>query len=249
MTEKNLSSRAPERTADAARADLIAADATRVIDALQAGGMGVVPLDVAYAVIGSQPDAIRRIFEVKQRSFGKPSGMFGQWYLSAEIHVMDADRHRMVRELVEELGLPFSVVAKYRKDHPLIEGVPGFVLQTSTKGDTLDMLINAGALHNEIVRQTHARSIGIFGSSANRSLTGSKYRLADVEPEIRQAATVTVDHGTSRFANPEGRSSTIIDFETFVVLRKGVCFDTLQAAFKYRFDVDLKLQPGVTAGL
>lgn len=214
-------------------------DADAVLDAMAAGGVAILPLDVAYAVIGTTEAAIRRIFAAKGRSYAKPSGMFATWELSREIHVMDADRHAIARVIVEEYDLPFSIVAPFDAAHPLLRAVDPFVLETSTKAGTLDMLINAGRWHNAVARQGLARGVAVFGSSANRSLTGSKYRLADIEPEIREAAAIAIDGGTARYANPEGTSSTIIDFRDFRLLRRGVCCARLEQIFRERFDIAL----------
>ncbi len=79
----------------------------------------------------------------------------------------------------------------------------------------------------------------VFGSSANLSLSGSKYRLGDIDAVVRAAAEIAFDHGLSQYANRQGRSSTIIDFRDFSVIRVGVRFETLRQAFKDRFDVAL----------
>jgi tRNA A37 threonylcarbamoyladenosine synthetase subunit TsaC/SUA5/YrdC len=217
----------------------VAGDVSRVLDRLERGGVAIVPLDVAYAIVGAREAAIRRIFAAKRRSYDKPSGMFGDWSLSRDIHVMPDDRHAMVRELVEEVKLPFSVVAPFRADHPIFANVDPFVLQSSSKAGTLDMLINAGIVHDEIARQSRERGWPVFGSSANTSLAGSKYRYEDIEEEVRQAADIHLDGGRSKYANDAGRSSTIVDFRDFGVIRVGVCFDLLSDAFSRRFGVDL----------
>lgn len=227
------------RTNDFMPAARLAADAARVLDVLQAEGIAIVPLDVAYAIVGMKTKAIAAIFETKQRSFDKPSGMFGDLSLSSELHILPAATRVIARVLVEKHNLPFSIVADYRQDHPLVGAVEPFVLEHSTKGGTLDMLINAGALHNEIARLSAERRQPVFGSSANRSLTGSKYRLQDIEPSVRAAATLVIDHGTSKYANREGRSSTIIDFRSFSVLRRGVCFDQIRGVFEQDFGITL----------
>jgi tRNA A37 threonylcarbamoyladenosine synthetase subunit TsaC/SUA5/YrdC len=227
------------RTDDAIPRDRLSSDAERVFEVLEAGGVAIVPLDVAYAIIGMKTRAIAAIFEAKQRSFEKPSGMFGNLELSNELHILTGDKREIARTLIEKHNLPFSIVADYRLDHPLMRPVEAFVLENSTKGNTLDMLINAGALHNEIARLSAERGLPVFGSSANRSLTGSKYRLQDIEPGVRAAATLAIDHGTSKYANPEGRSSTIIDFRDFLVVRRGVCFDQIQAVFQQDFGIKL----------
>jgi tRNA A37 threonylcarbamoyladenosine synthetase subunit TsaC/SUA5/YrdC len=216
------------------------ADIDRLFDVLGLGGFGIVPLDVAYAVVATMPSGIKRIFEAKRRSYDKPSGMFANWRLSREIHVMDADRHAMVREIIEQENLPFSVVAPFRTDHPLFAAVDPFVMKNSSKGGTLDMLLNAGQFHDAIVEGSVVRGNAVFGSSANLSLTGSKYRYDDIDPPIREAADVHFDYGRSKYASQAGLSSTIIDFRDFTVVRVGHCFDRLVRAFADRFGVTLK---------
>ena len=215
----------------------VEADATRVLDAMGAGGVAILPLDVAYAVIGTTPEAIRTIFAVKHRSYDKPSGMFATAELSRDLHVLPPEHHAIAPVIVRDYGLPFSIVAPFRADHPLLRDVDRFVLQSSTKTGTLDMLINAGPWHDAVARLAVARGVAVFGSSANRSLTGSKYRLADIEPEIRDVATVAINGGTSKYANPEGLSSTIIDFRDFRFVRRGVRWQELGAIFQERFGI------------
>jgi tRNA A37 threonylcarbamoyladenosine synthetase subunit TsaC/SUA5/YrdC len=227
-------------TSDPVAPDQLKSDIARLFDALAAGGIGLVPLDVAYAVIATTPGGIRRIFEVKRRSYEKPSGMFGNWRMSRDIHLMDDKRHAMVREVIEQEKIPFSVVAPFRADHPLFAAVDPFVLQNSSKGGTLDMLLNAGQFHDAIAEGSLVRGIAVFGSSANLSLTGSKYRYEDIDQPIRDAAAIHFDYGQSKYAHKDGLSSTIIDFTDFSVIRVGHCFDRLKKAFATRFGVTLK---------
>jgi len=228
-------------TADPVDPETLAADVDRIFETLGAGGVAVVGLDVAYAIIAQREAGIRKIFAAKNRSYEKPSGMFGDYILSSEIHIMDADRHAMARSIIETDKLPFSIVAPFRADHPVFASVDPFVLGTSSKGGTLDMLLNAGQLHNAIAKRVRETGRPVFGSSANTSLAGSKYRLADVEAPVRDAASLHLDYGVSKYANPLGRSSTIIDFGDFSVIRIGVCYDRLEAIFADRFGVKLQI--------
>lgn len=216
-------------------------DVGRLLDVIAAGGVAIVPLDVAYAIVAARESGIRRIFAAKRRSYEKPSGMFGNFALSREIHVMDERRHAIVETLVREVKLPFSVVAPFRADHPIFAMVDPFVMRSSTKAGTLDMLINAGQAHDAIARLSSARGFPVFGSSANTSLAGSKYRYADIEQEVRAAADFHLDYGRSLYANPQGRSSTIIDFRDFSVVRVGVRFDQLAQEFSARFGIVLQI--------
>ena len=217
-----------------------AGDAQRVLDTVYGGGLAVVALDVAYAIVGHREAAIRRIFDAKKRSYEKPSGLLGDWKTSQMLHQMEPEKHEIVRGMIERAKLPFSVVAPFDPGHAFFSLVDPFVMRNSSKAGTIDILLNAGALHDEIARQSREAGRPIFGSSANTSLTGSKYRLADVDAPVREAATIAIDHGVSKYANDEGRSSTIIDFRDFTVLRPGVAFDRLKEAFKELYGVELK---------
>lgn len=226
-------------TDDPRSPDEVRRDVSGVLDRLAEGAVGIVPLDVAYAIVAIRETGIKRIFEAKNRSYEKPSGMFGDWQLSRAVHIMPDRLHDVVRAMIEEVGLPFSVVAPFRSDHEIFAKVDPFVLANSTKGDTLDMLLNAGQVHDEIARQVRERGKPVFGSSANTSLAGSKYRYQDIEARVREAADVHLDYGLSKHANPHGRSSTIIDFRDFTVIRVGVRFDDLKKAFADRHGIEL----------
>lgn len=218
----------------------IKADAARTLDVIEKGGVAIIPLDVAYAIVGHSADSIRRIFSAKNRSFEKPSGMFSNWQLFNEI-LITGDRERdIVDAVINKNNLPFSVVAPFREDHPMIKGIDPFVIKNSTKAGTLDMLLNAGDLHNEMTRLSIERQMAVVGSSANTSLTGSKFRLSEVDAPVLEAADITVDGGQCKYHNPEGRSSTIIDLRDFKTIRVGVCYDKICDVFQEGFDIDLK---------
>lgn len=230
---------AQRRTDDPVAPGELTADVGRLFDVLNDGGIGIVPLDVAYAVNATKADAIKRIFAAKNRSYEKPSGMFANPTMCREIHIMDDWKYDLADTLIREEGFPFSIVAPFRTDHPFFANVEPFVMQNSTKVGTLDMLLNAGQFHDEIARQAWERQTPVFGSSANTSLAGSKYRYEDIEAPVKEAASIHFDYGTSKYENPEGRSSTIIDFRDFSVIRVGVVFERVQAGFKKHGDIKL----------
>ena len=214
-------------------------DAQRVIDAVEAGGVGIVPLDVAYAITGNSEEAMRRIFTAKQRSFEKPSGMLSNWQLFNDIQICGERERAVVNCIINDHDLPMSTVTPFRANHPLFADVAPFVIKNSSKASTLDMLLNAGELHEELTSQAYARGVPLFGSSANTSLQGSKYRLEDIEAPVLEAADIAIDYGTSKYANDEGRSSSIIDLRDFKTLRIGVCYERIAEILLQEFDIDL----------
>jgi tRNA A37 threonylcarbamoyladenosine synthetase subunit TsaC/SUA5/YrdC len=234
-------SESDRRTDDPVEESVLRADVRKLLDTIEAGGVGIVPLDVAYAVNAMTEQGIKRIFTAKRRSYDKPSGMFANATMSREIHLMEDWKHRMVEDIIREEGIPFSVVAPFNDQHAFFDRVEPFVIESSTKAGTLDMLLNAGQFHDEIARQSWERQWPVFGSSANTSLRGSKYRYEDIEEEVRQACDIGFDYGTSKYANAEGRSSTIIDFRDFSVIRVGVVFERVQEAFRRHGGVELRV--------
>ena len=152
----------------AARRAAPQADVERALDAMQAGGVAILPLDVAYAVVGTTPQAIRTIFTVKQRSYEKPSGMFATWEMSREIHEMSDAHHAIAEIIVRDYDLPFSIVAPFRADNPVLAAVDPFVLQSSSKLGTLDMLINAGPWHTAMAKLAISNEIDNAGNASGR---------------------------------------------------------------------------------
>lgn len=214
--------------------------AREVMDVIERGGLAIIPLDVAYGIVGNGEDAIRRIFAAKNRSYEKPSGMFSNWSLFNEIQICSAREREVVRAVIFDHDLPLSTVAPYRADHPIFRGLSPFVVQNSSKAGTIDMLLNAGDLHDAITQLAHERLVPVLGSSANTSLAGSKYRLEDIEAPVRAAADIAIDGGTSKYHNTAGRSSTIIELPTFRTLRVGVCYEAICDVLQSEFGIDLR---------
>lgn len=218
-------------------------DAARVFDVLCNDGIAVIPLDVAYAIFGGTGDAIRRIFEAKGRSFTKPNGMLADYELFCDLHMVGERQKSIVAAVTQDYGLPLSVVAPFRLDHAIFKSVDAFAMERSTKLGTLDLLLNAGPLAGELARLSRERGRPVLGSSANRSLSGSKFRLEEVDAEVRKVAAIEIDYGLCRYANPQAISSTIIDLATFQVHRYGVCFDQIADILKRWFRIELAPRP------
>ncbi|HSQ03726.1 MAG TPA: hypothetical protein VLN59_06815 [Burkholderiales bacterium] len=218
----------------------VEADAQRVFDVVHGGGVALIPLDVGYAVLGRTRGSVERIYAAKQRSFAKPTGIVGNHALHEALHVLDERKLGIVRAITQDYDLPLAVIAPYRPDHPLLRDLDPFVLKNAVKDGTLNILLNAGQLRNRIADIAVARGVLFVGSSANVSLRGIRYRLGDVDPELRRITDIEIDYGLAAYHNSEGKSSTMIDFSTFRVQRAGVCFDRIAAIMKKDFGIELQ---------
>jgi len=220
-------------------------DAQRVFDCLHGGGIAIVHMTVAYAIISGTEDALRGVYAAKQRSLDKASGIVANLQSHDEIQILSDEAKRMVRAITVEHDLPLSVIAPYRTDHPLMKPLTPFLSSMATKNDTVNFLLNAGPLRDHIAALSLEANFPLIASSANLSQHGTKYRAEDIEPEIRDAADVIIDYGDTKYMqnglNAEyALSSTQIDFGTLRLVRKGICFDAIRDVLKDEFGVTLE---------
>ena len=218
------------------------ADARRVYQTLVAGGIGIVPTDVGYVILGVTGEAIWKIFRVKRRKPEKLNAMCGCMEMHRDLHLLDDDARAVVSAIVGDANLPMGTVAPGRLDHPALASLDKDVLDQTTDEGTIAMLLNAGPLLDELARIAFAEDRLVIGSSANISLRGVKFRADDIEPEVLDAADIVIDYGLSRW-NRYGRSSTMIDVSRMKVVRYGSCFDLIDDLLRRRFGISLPPDP------
>ena len=117
---------------------------------MTAGGVAILPLDVAYAVIGTTAEAIRTIFAAKNRSYDKPSGMFATWQLSRELHVMPAEHHRIAPVIVHRREIARARTFGMLRDVEKLWKL-GFALGSSLENSIAvdeDRVLNPGGLRS-----------------------------------------------------------------------------------------------------
>ena len=66
--------------------------------------------------------------------------------------------------------------------------------------------------------------------------------MDDIEPELIAIADIVIDHGLRLF-HLYRASSTLLDLETFEVVRYGTCFELIADALKRRFGIELPPPP------
>ena len=217
-------------------------DARRVYEALADGGVGIVPTDVGYVIVACAPDAIWRIFEAKRRKPEKLNAICGCKEMHLALHDVPDDRREIVSAITELHDLPMGAAAKARRGHPALAALRQDVYEQTTHRGTIAMLLNAGPVMDTLARIAFADNRLVIGSSANISLRGVKFRAADIEPEITEAADIVLYYGLMRW-NCYGRSSTMIDVGDMTVIRYGSCFDLIDDLLKRHFGIELPPEP------
>ena len=222
---------------------VLQADALKAFRIMKAGGVAVLPLSVSYAIFAHTARGVERIFELKQRQQTKPNGVIGNWDIFSDVMEVEPRDRDLVHCITRDHNLPLSVIAPFRRDHDWLRTAEFGALRRSTKGSTMDLLINAGPLHNELARMSWETASPLMGSSANVSMTGSKFTLAEVQDSLKNGCDIVFDYGTSPYANPHGIGSTIIELPGWRVLRWGGCFEAQAALVRKHFDVELPPRP------
>lgn len=221
-------------------------DARRVIDVVKVGGIALLPNDTGYALCGASMDPLKRIYDTKQRGSHKRNAMAADLETQRELHTLSSRAQQMVEAIVVDHDLPIGVIAPFRADHPLIRALGDEAVRASTAVGTIGTLLNAGPLHAAVCRLSREETVPLFGSSANLSGTGTRFRVEDIQPEVRAIADITVDYGLRR-CHVYRRAGTLINFETMQVIRIGACYELIAGVLKRWFDVDLPADPGLDA--
>lgn len=213
--------------------------ARAVFDTVRDGGVAIFRTDVGYAIVGHSPEAIARIYRLKQRSAAKPCGCFASREIFSALIKRDARADTLIDAVVDRHDMPISIVGRYDANHPLVTAAPAGARAMATKGATIDLLMNAGAIHDEIARLSLEHDLAVFGSSANASLAGSKFRFEDIEAEVRLGVDLAVDSGQTRYSHPDGLGSTIIDLDSMEPFRIGIHFETIRQIARNECGIDI----------
>lgn len=220
----------------------IRGDARLAFDVLQAGGTAIVPHTIGYAALGASGAALRRIFSAKQRNQSKRNAMVANLTVQNQVHRCSPRGYEIVSAIVEDYNLPLGCIAPCRLDHPMLAKLDADTLAASTQGGTVAILVNAGQFHAELTRLSEEAVLPLFGSSANISLSGTKFKVEDIQPEVLTVADIVIDHGLQSF-HPYRASSTLLNVETLEVVRFGCCYADIAYVLKRHFDIELPPRP------
>jgi len=220
----------------------IASDAARAFDVLRKGGIAILPMDVGYSLIGGSPQALKKIFDTKKRAPSKLNAMLGNDELHTALHRVSSRGQEIYEAICKDYDLPLGLIAPCNLDHPLFKTLDRDTYERSTKGDTLLMLMNSGRFHAEITRLSFEQEHLLFGSSANLTLTGTRFRVDDMQSEITDIADVIVDYGLMKY-HSYAASSTLLDVENCTVHRYGVCYENITEIMRRHFKIDLPPKP------
>lgn len=206
-------------------------DAKETYDTLKAGGVVIVPTDVGYALLTSTQSGVQRIFSAKDRRDGHNIGIIGTYKQHREIHLLSEAKFEMTRVLTEDMAMIIGIIAKYDTEnlHPRLASLDSATLSYITKGDTISIAVPEGPFLRELGRLCDQDPDGIltFGTSANLTGQGQRFRIEDIEPTVIDAIDLVVDYGLQKW-QAYRRGGMNFDAENMKVLRKGAGYEVFR---------------------
>ena len=191
----------------------------KVYDVISKGGVALIKLNVAYALIGHTCEAVHHIFELKRRPPERKGVMLGNPNLFKELSIS------LYHKRVEGFTYPVGLVTKINHASKYASQIP----DEAKHNERVAIFVNMGELGYRVSNYAFTKGKLIFGSSANISNAGNHYSFDEVEDEIRKNVDFAVDLGQTEFQElrPDGKgySSTMIDLENDLLLRRGLLCD------------------------
>lgn len=200
--------------------DDIERSAHRMYQLLRAGGLAMACTDTGYGLVAMRDDAVRRIYALKGRAGTKQCVTVGLLPIIDEVATGVTPDTRSWLATAEQRW-PLAVIVRYRPESALLQRVDPFVATQTRRGNTLALFFGVGPVIRRVAELALADGELVVGSSANVSGTGNHYDLAGI-PETLVAGVDLVVAGKPRFHSDARLASTIVDFTTGAITRRGV---------------------------
>ena len=178
--------------------------------AVRAGDAVVYPTETVYGLgaDATDPDAVRRVFELKRRDRSKP---LSAGFPDVETALAAVDAGERARALMETF-LPGPVT--------VVVSAPSFPDVLTAGSDRVGVRVPA----HDTARELAARAdCPVTATSANRSGTGSVRDPAALDSDLRDAVAAVVDEGDT-----PGGESTVVDPERGQMIRAGADADEIR---------------------
>lgn len=198
---------------------------------MRAGGLILVKGDIGYGLFGTTESAIAKMYRLKGRPLSNPCIFVGNLDIVDEIAVIQQPE---VRKWIEEVAewTTLAVVLPARTTSRYVESMDPWVRQQSVTNGSLAIFLRTGPYLERVIARAFEEGWVFVGSSANKSLTGNVFRFEDLPPEIISGADLAVNHGVGALINPERLATTMVNFTTWTIRRRGVNHEQIKESFK-----------------
>ncbi|QFU82197.1 L-threonylcarbamoyladenylate synthase [Natronorubrum aibiense] len=185
-------------------------DLERAAAAIREGELVVYPTETVYGLGADalDPDAVAAVFDAKGRDRSKPISLAVPSVPSALQYVRATDRERQF--MARFLPGPVTVLCRRR------EAVPD---ELTAGRDQVGVRVPD---HDLALALCERAGTPITATSANVSGQGSVRTPGELDPEIREAASVILETGET-----QGTESTVVDLSAGTIHRRGAMADEI----------------------
>jgi L-threonylcarbamoyladenylate synthase len=188
----------------------------RAARAIAAGDLVVYPTETVYGLGADalDADAVETVFDAKRRDRSEPVSLAVPSVETARAVTRPTERE--LEFMRAFLPGPVTVVVERGPEVPDV---------LTAGGDRVGVRVP----DHEVALALLERTAPVTATSANVSGRGSTRRVADLDPEIREAVAVVVDGGET-----PGGGSTVVDVAASEIHRRGPLADDIEAWLQQR---------------
>ncbi len=198
------------------------------VDVIKKGGLALIPFGVAYAFLTGARAPLDRIYELKLRSPDKACPILVTWDDFADaVGASGPEGDLEVIRRIVDADLPVGVLVEPDWNSAMVRSVPRDCLDLLSSGGKLGLFMNMGGMSRHLLEAGDRAGVRLFGSSANLSGQGNSFSPQDVPQSIVDAMDIVCDAGTCMFANPGRMPSSIVDFGTRRLTRRGILHEEI----------------------
>lgn len=205
-------------------------EVVEAVDAIRRGGLVLLKGDIGYGLFGISEKAIRKMYEVKGRPYSNPCIVIGNLDVLRDISQVTAPE--IWTWIVEcTAWTTLAVVLPVNPHSRLLAGLPSWVYGQTVTNGTVAAFLNTGPFLEKVIARAYRQNVLFVGSSANLSSQGNIFDFAELPRTFLKAADFYIDHGASRYANPERKATTIVNFTNWTIKRRGVNWEKIEPSF------------------
>ncbi len=204
-----------------------------VSDAIAAIGRGDLVLlkgDIGYGLFGVTEAALRKMYEVKGRPHSNPCIVIANRDILADIARIPDPR---ILAWIDQTAAwtTLAVVLPVNPQSRLLARLPAWVYGQTVTNGTIAAFLNPGPFLERVIARAETQDILFIGSSSNPSSHGNIYEFSEIPKKIVESVDFHINHGASKYANPERKATTMVNFTNRTIKRRGVNWERIEPSF------------------
>ncbi len=198
---------------------------------LRHSGLILIKLDIGYGLIGHSAESIRRMYKLKGRSETNSCVVPGN---VAVLRSLCPGIRPSVLDwtCAQAKWTTLSVIDNLDSQSPFWLSLPALARHYCSRNGSVAVFLKAGEFMEALVERALMDRKLLTGSSGNLSGHGNCFRPEDLPRSLIEGVDLFIDHGASRYENPERRATTMIDLRTLQITRRGVNHQQLEAELR-----------------